>query len=114
MSSQKKHLKKQFEDLYELAELTDKSFLGAVKAQEVKQLNGIENLEKRLLKAQKKKLKDHVIRMCELQNELFPNQTLQERSLNFSELYQEYGADLIPKIKGALKPLQLEFAVLKG
>ena len=113
MSQQKKHLKQQFEDLYELAELTDKSFLGAVKAQEVKQLKGIENLEKRLLKAQKKKLKDHVVRMCDLQNELFPNQTLQERSLNFSELYQEYGPELIPALIRSLKPLKMELTVLK-
>ena len=113
MSPQKKHLKQQFEDLYKLAELTDKSFLGAVKAQEAKQLKGIEHLEKRLLKAQKKKLKDQVVRMCELQNELFPNQTLQERSLNFSELYMKYGSELIPKLIGSLKPLNMEFAVLK-
>ena len=113
MSSQKKHLTQQFEDLYELAELTDKSFLGAVKAQEMKQLRGIENLEKRLLKAQKRKLKDHVVRMCDLQNELFPNQTLQERSLNFSELYQEYGPELIPGLIRSLKPLKMEFTVLK-
>src|SRR5690606_21264443 len=47
---QKEFLKKQFEDLYELAKKTDKSFLGAVSAQERKQIKGIENLEKRLLK----------------------------------------------------------------
>ena len=113
MSSQKQHLQQQFEDLYRLAELTDKSFLGAVKAQEVKQLKGIDHLEKRLLKAQKKKLKDQVIRMCDLQNELFPNQSLQERSLNFSELYLEYGKSLIPDLVQALKPLNMEFTVIK-
>ena len=112
MSSQKKHLIQQFEDLYELADLTDKSFLGAVKAQEMKQLKGIENLEKRLLKAQKKKLKDHVVRMCDLQNELFPNQSLQERTLNFSEPYQEYGLELISKLVRSLRPLKMEFAIL--
>ncbi len=111
-SSQQEHLRKQFEDLYRIAEQTDKSFLGAVKAQEVKQLKGLKHLEKRLLKAQKRKLKDQVVRMTDLQNDLFPNQSLQERALNFSELYLEYGTDLIPMLVQALRPLKLEFAVI--
>ena len=45
-SSQKKHLSQQFKELYNLAEQTDKSFLGAVKAQEVKQMKGLDALEK--------------------------------------------------------------------
>ncbi|MFL1011178.1 bacillithiol biosynthesis cysteine-adding enzyme BshC [Flavisericum labens] len=111
-SPQKEHLKQQFEDLYKLAEQTDKSFLGAVKAQEVKQLKGLDNLEKRLLKAQKRKLSDEVLRMTELQNELFPNQGLQERNTNFSEFYLEYGESLIPHLIENLKPLKGEFLVL--
>ena len=110
---QKQHLVDQFETLYKIAEATDSSFLGAVRAQEVKQKKGLDNLEKRLLKAQKRKLKDHVIRMTEIQNELFPNQSLQERYLNFSELYLEYGPGLIPTLKEALNPLEGEFIVLK-
>lgn len=112
-SPQKKHLEKQFADLYKLAEQTDKSFLGAVKAQEVKQKKGLDKLEKRLLKAQKRKLKDHVVRLTELQNALFPNQSLQERHKNFSELYVELGDELIPMLINTLKPLKTEFFILK-
>ena len=112
-SPQKDHLSKQFESMYRLAEQTDKSFLGAVRAQEAKQLKGLDKLEKRLLKAQKRKLKDQVLRMTGLQNELFPNQSLQERATNFSELYLEYGPELIPMLLDALKPLRLEFTVIK-
>jgi len=109
---QKKHLKAQFEDLYQLAEQTDKSFLGAVKAQEVKQLKGLEHLEKRLLKAQKRKLTDEVSRMTDIKNQLFPNQGLQERNTNFSEFYLEYGDQLIPSLLETLEPLNTEFIVL--
>src|SRR5690606_4047500 len=111
-STQKALLKKEFKELYMLAEQTDKSFLGAVKAQEVKQLKGLENLEKRLLKAQKKKLAEQVSRMTELQNELFPNQGLQERNTNFSEFYLEFGEELIPNLIENLDPLKSEFVVL--
>ncbi|MGB0950024.1 MAG: bacillithiol biosynthesis cysteine-adding enzyme BshC, partial [Marinirhabdus sp.] len=43
-SEQRAHLKKQFGTLYELAKKTDASFLGAVAAQEKKQLNGLDRL----------------------------------------------------------------------
>ncbi len=111
-SEQKKHLIQQFESLYKLAEQTDKTFIGAVKAQEVKQLKGLEYLENRLLKAQKRKLQDQVLRMTDLQNELFPNQSLQERNANFSQFYLEYGEQLVPQLIQNLKPLTSEFLIL--
>lgn len=112
-TTQKEHLKKQFEDLYQLAERTDKSFKGAVGAQETKQLKGLENLEQRLLKAQKRKLEDVLERVRLLQDELFPRQSLQERNMNFSEFYLEYGDEFISKLAHNLKPLKGEFLVLE-
>ena len=112
-SPQIKHLKQQFEDLYALAEQTDKSFIGAVDAQRRKQIKGLQHLEKRLLTAQKRKLKDHVQRITDLQNQLFPNQSLQERSVNFSQFYLEYGDSLIPQLINNLEPLKSEFLVLQ-
>ncbi|MCP4974863.1 MAG: bacillithiol biosynthesis cysteine-adding enzyme BshC [Maribacter sp.] len=112
-SSQKKLLIGQFKALYKIASQTDESFLRAVKAQEVKQLKGLDKLEKRLLKAQKRKLKDHVERMTQIQNELFPGQSLQERNLNFSELYLEYGEELISMLLKDLHPLNIDFTILR-
>ncbi len=111
-SPQKEHLIQQFQQMYDLAEQTDESFLGAVKAQEVKQLKGLDNLEKRLLKAQKRKLKDEVERIAKLQNDLFPNRSLQERQTNFSEFYVEYGKDLISNLMENLDPLESNFKIL--
>ncbi|MDQ7916835.1 bacillithiol biosynthesis cysteine-adding enzyme BshC [Mesonia sp. MT50] len=111
-SAQKEQLQQQFKDMYALAQQTDKSFYGAVAAQEKKQLNGLDHLEKRLLKAQKRKLKDELQRVVHIQDEVFPHQSLQERSINFSEFYQTYGQDLIPKLKKELKPLDLQFSII--
>jgi len=111
-SSQKKFLKNQFKELYEIAEKTDKSFVGAVAAQEKKQLNGLDALEKRLLRAEKRKFKEKLNSYTSLQDELFPNQSLQERNINFSELYLEYGTELIPILKKELNPLSDEFVVV--
>lgn len=112
-SKQKEHLKKQFKELHEIARLTDQSFENAVKAQEHKQIKGIEHLESRLLKAQKRKLKDHLDRAIILKMELFPNDSLQERQTNFSFFYQEYGASFIEKIKEGLDPLDQRFSIIE-
>jgi len=111
-SEQKKHLRQQFQNLYTLAQKTDQSFNGAVAAQEKKQLNGLNHLEKRLLKAQKRKLKDELQRLVHLQDEIFPYQSLQERTANFSQFYQAYGSTLIPILKKELKPLDLQFSII--
>ncbi|MFV5691798.1 bacillithiol biosynthesis cysteine-adding enzyme BshC [Flavobacterium sp. LT1R49] len=112
LASLKEQLQKQFEALYEVANKTDESFIGAVKAQEVKQIKGLENLEKRLLKAQKRNLSDILQRIIDLQNEIFPNQSLQERQANFSEFYLENGERLIPALVKQLKPLQSNFDII--
>ncbi len=112
LSDQRTHLQEQFKAMHEIAEKTDKSFLGAVKAQEVKQLKGLDNLEKRLLKAQKRKLSDHVQRITDIQEQLFPNQSLQERNTNFSNLYLVHGASLIPTLFKRLHPLDGNFSVI--
>lgn len=112
-SVQKEHLRNQFKALHELASKTDASFNGAVAAQEKKQINGLENLEKRLLTAQKRKFSDQLIRLVAIQDQLFPKQSLQERSVNFSEVYLEYGEKLLSELKENLDPLLFEFTILE-
>jgi len=112
LEPQRLHLQKQFEDLYRIAEQTDPSFVGAVAAQEKKQLNGLDKLEKRLLKAQKRKLSDQLERLTSIQSDLFPNGSLQERHDNFSTYYLEYGAEMFERLQLDLQPLEQEFTVL--
>ena len=113
-SEQKEFLKNQFKALYEIANQTDKSFLGAVKAQEMKQLKGLDNLEKRLLKSEKRNHKEKLDRIISIQNELFPNQTLQERKANFADFYDEatdFEAFFL-LLKSELHPLQQDFSIV--
>ena len=111
-SSQRDHLKTQFKALEKIASSTDKSFIGAVAAQQKKQIKGLDALEKRLLKAQKKKLSEEVQRVVDLQNEMFPEQSLQERNTNVSQFYLQYGEGLIEVLNETLDPLKQEFTVL--
>lgn len=105
----KEKLKDQFDTLADLVHKTDASFESVVKAQKQKQFKGIDVLEKRLLKAQKRKLADHVERLANLHQAIFPNESLQERHANFFEFYLNYGEELLPMIFEALDPLLLEF-----
>jgi bacillithiol biosynthesis cysteine-adding enzyme BshC len=111
-SKQKEVLEKQFQNLEQIAKQTDKSFVGAVKAQKRKQIKGLENLEKRLLIAEKRKHIDFTNRLVNIQDKLFPNYSLQERQVNFSEYYLELGSDLIQIFKENLDPLTNEFTVI--
>ncbi|MGY5353415.1 bacillithiol biosynthesis cysteine-adding enzyme BshC [Wenyingzhuangia sp. IMCC45467] len=108
----RKQLAQNFKELETLALQTDASFIGAVKAQEKKQLKGLDKLEKRLLKAEKKKMYDMVTRIELLQNELFPNQSLEERQRNFADYYESYGKELITILLKELKPLNQKFTVV--
>jgi bacillithiol biosynthesis cysteine-adding enzyme BshC len=112
LSAQKEFLRKQFELLHDIAKRTDPSFTGAVKAQETKQINGLENLEKRLLKAEKRKHAELLGRMTSLQGELFPNGGLQERFANFAEFYLVHGEQLVPNLTKNLRPLENTFNVI--
>lgn len=109
-SEQKETLKTQFSELFKIAEETDKSFTGAVKAQEKKQLKGLENLEKRLLKAEKRVHTEKLERITTIQNQLFTNGSLQERKNNFSDFYsKKFKNDVIL----LSNPLNSEFKIIK-
>ncbi len=105
-------LQQMFDDLEEVANLTDRSMLGAVNAQRQKQLNGLENLKKKLVKAEKKRQEVSMSRFNKLHETLFPNGSLQERYSNLSELYMEYGNSFISTLKSRLNPLDFRFMVL--
>jgi len=111
-SQERNDLEEMFRKLKLLSDKTDKSFSGAVLAQEKKQLNGLDKLEKRLLRAQKRKYEEIVLRITSLQDQLFPKQSLQERQANFSEFYEIYGDELIPMLVQILKPLNLKFDLI--
>ena len=102
-------LKEQFKVLENIAIQTDASFMGAVKAQETKQIKGLKNLEKRLLKAEKRKYSEELNQIVNLKNELFPNGNLQERVSNFSTFYD---VNFISICCAKFNPFVAEFTLL--
>jgi len=104
-------------DLYtrieNIASCTDVTFEAATKAQAQKQVNALYKLEKRLLRAQKKKKSEEIARLLLIQNEIFPKGGLQERSVNFSSLYVYHGTDFLKILEDKLEPFQSAFTIFK-
>ncbi|MEH0007494.1 MAG: bacillithiol biosynthesis cysteine-adding enzyme BshC [Flavobacteriales bacterium] len=109
---EKKQLAQLFVQLKKRAEQTDRSFIGAVQAQEAKQLKGMKKLEKRLLQAEKTRMRLAHARIESLKNTLCPAGKPQERVLNFSGFYLDYGNAFAQAIQHAIRPLENEFLYL--
>ena len=109
----KDKLESQFKYLEKIAKKTDSTFEGAIKAQKSKQFKGIDKLEKRLLKAQKRKYIGHLEQMELIYDNLFPENILQERKKNFFDLYMKFGYNFIPDLIKNFNPLNKEFTVFK-
>lgn len=81
----------------------------AVKARLKKAIN---NLEKKLLRADKHNHEDALIQIERIKNHLFPGGELQERSENFGLLYVRHGDELFEELLRHFKPLDFQFTVI--
>ncbi len=111
-SAQITHLKKQFEQLYLMAEQTDASFMGAVGAQEKKQIKGLERLQQRLMRAEKRKHAQDIQRLAKMREWLFPEGTLQERKENMSWGLTQIGPEFLALLKNHIDPSDHRFTLL--
>ena len=112
LSKMKNVLNHNFDELFEISKKIDKSFLGALKAQQKKQIKGLENLEKRLIKAEKISKKDKLVSLKKIQDELFPNKNLQEREINFSEFFKDYGDEFLNLIYDNIDPFNNKLTLI--
>ena len=84
-----------FSEIKAKAELTDKSFVNLVKAEETRQLKSFKRMQKRLLKAEKIKQSEKFDQMQSLFLKVHPGGTWQERVFNFSVFYADFGKQWI-------------------
>lgn len=113
LSEYVKRTMQNFDEIYAIAQQTDKSMIGAVEAQRTKQLKGLENLKKKLLRAEKRQFAVEVNRIETLLDELFPNGGLQERRMNWIEAELLMGGGFINELIASVEPLGRRFALLQ-
>ena len=97
-NSLKTKLINQFSELREISINTDESFIGALNAQEKKQLKGLDDLEKKLIKAEKRNYETKINNVKSIFESLHPNNIDQERYLNFGDFYSYKGQEFIDYI----------------
>lgn len=90
----------------------DKTLSLSAEAAKTKALKLVTNLEKKLLRAEKRKHTTSLEQITQLKYKLFPSGVLQERVLNIAPLYVLYGDDFIHSLIRHFKPLDHKFTVL--
>ena len=100
-----------FSELKTKAIQTDSTFENMVNAQQKRQLDGLAKMRKRLIKAEKIKNSERVERIEKLYFELFPNGNLQERTMNFSEFWLEYGKGFVKEIYDEIHPFDFRLII---
>jgi bacillithiol synthase len=71
-------------------------------------------LEKKMLRAEKRKMQDRLSQIVKLKTHLFPNTGLQERVENFMSYYLTYGSQYLDIIKDHIEPLAHQFLVVEN
>ncbi|MCA5006582.1 bacillithiol biosynthesis cysteine-adding enzyme BshC [Sphingobacterium bovistauri] len=90
----------------------DASLAPSTEAVQARLKKAIDNLEKKLLKADKQNHEEALTQIERVKEKLFPNGGLQERSENFAVLYVKYGDDLIKELIRHFNPLEFKFTIL--
>ncbi|RKR81922.1 bacillithiol biosynthesis cysteine-adding enzyme BshC [Mucilaginibacter gracilis] len=74
--------------------------------------HAIDNLERKIIKAEKRNYSTRLIQIDHIKTDLFPGGGLQERNENFGLFYVKFGQKLIDELIEKFEPLTFKFTVL--
>lgn len=106
LKEEKSIIEKTLVQVSEKATEVDPSLKGKVLAENAKIMKSIENLEGRLMKAEKDRFEISLNQIRKIKDKLFPDNGLQERHENVLSLYIKYGQELFEILKEHLNPLE--------
>ncbi|MER3470005.1 MAG: bacillithiol biosynthesis cysteine-adding enzyme BshC [Chitinophagaceae bacterium] len=102
-----------FETIREQASAVDPTLSQHVAAIKKRSLKTLQELEKKMLRAEKRKYADQQRQIQMVKTALFPNNGLQERVENFSSFYAKWGRGFIDALYQASLALEQEFCILQ-
>lgn len=111
LEREKEILKEVFESIKNLAKTVDKSLEGLVGAEANKAGKGLDNIEKRLKKAEESKYEQNLKSLLMTKERLFPAGKLQERTDNFLNFYIN-NPEFIQHLLSGLDPFDYRFHIL--
>lgn len=90
----------------------DKTLENSADAAKTKTNHLLGNLEKKLFRAEKRKHEVSLKQIENVKDRLFPNGTLQERTVNLAPMYVNYGDDFLSSLIENFQPLGGDFTLL--
>lgn len=112
LNDERKSLQEFFQKLKDRVKNIDGSLLQHVAALEASAMNNLNNLEKKIVRAEKRKYEVQRNQILKIKAELFPFEDLQERVENFIPYYAKYGKEFLQKIYEYSPSLEQEFTVV--
>ena len=101
-----------FEQIKEQAGAIDPTLSRHVAAIKSRSLKNLEELEKKMLRAEKRKFSDQLNQVQKIKTALFPNKGLQERVENISGFYANWGRSFIDELYKNSLTLEQKFTIL--
>jgi bacillithiol biosynthesis cysteine-adding enzyme BshC len=101
-----------FEKIKLRAYKIDNTLAPSADAVQARLKHAIDNLEKKLIKAEKRNYYTRLEQVEDIKNALFPKDSLQERTENFGLFYVKWGQDFIDELIRNFEPLEFKFTVL--
>lgn len=102
-----------YRKMQQKVEQTDLTLVTHTQVLAKKAVEKLNNLEKKLLRAEKRKHSDEKNQLLNIKKDLFPNNSLQERTENFSYLYSIYGSTMIDTILQCSNSFNQQFSLIK-
>jgi uncharacterized protein YllA (UPF0747 family) len=95
------------------ASAIDPTLANHVDALKLKTMHRLHELEKKMIRAEKRKFADQARQIHEIKEHLFPGNGLQERYENLGFYYAQWGKELITTLYNHSLGLEQEFVVIK-
>ncbi|MEX6689565.1 bacillithiol biosynthesis cysteine-adding enzyme BshC [Danxiaibacter flavus] len=102
-----------YKTITERAALVDSTLHDHVMALKTRALQRLEELEKKMIRAEKRKFSMELERIRKIKAVLFPSDSLQERRENIAGLYGLYGAELLDVLLQNSLTLEQQFGILE-
>lgn len=109
---EKNELRKLFHTIKEKAVTVDATLQATVDAHLKQALNNLENLEKKITKAEKNKQDVAINQLKSVRQKFMPNNTFQERHENILSFYSKYGNKLLNDLYNAIQPFEANLNII--
>jgi bacillithiol biosynthesis cysteine-adding enzyme BshC len=102
-----------YDEIMGLASNVDATLKEHVAALKTKAVYRLQELEKKMIRAEKRKYGNELLQLQKIKRALFPHNSLQERVENIAAFYGKYGKEFIGAVEQCSRTLQQEFAILE-